>query len=375
VEAAWPALSQAVSELLLAMVEAVQAELPRATKMLTTVFDRERERSLGTYRRQLRRARRDPTYPEFKLQAKNIVRMCSDRDRKSQRVQTVSFFPRLYSVAYSIRPRFVALLEELSRRCARSTPIPGPVKGCGRALEKLILSPGVPAKVKAEGASSLDARHLVDVVRGSLRCPDFTEITFVLELLLQLDVELGDPEKAQAAGINLRKFQIVVIHIKDRFTNPTGGGWADCMINFRFAHDDDTRHVMELQLQHEQMLVVRKEGNAHHQYNKFRSACELLETVGAARNDSFEETEEDQSPLEYMQLQLKQMQQQLNEYKTANQSLTSAVKTTNDKLEQCQASNRSLQVELDSKTCEYEQHNKLLFARLEQLEAERYGIL
>ena len=50
VEAAWPTLSQAMSELLLRMVEAVQAELPRATKMLTTVFDRERERSLGTYR-------------------------------------------------------------------------------------------------------------------------------------------------------------------------------------------------------------------------------------------------------------------------------------------------------------------------------------
>ena len=50
VEAAWPALSQAVAELLLAMVEGVQAELPRATTMLRTVFDRERERSLETYR-------------------------------------------------------------------------------------------------------------------------------------------------------------------------------------------------------------------------------------------------------------------------------------------------------------------------------------
>ena len=42
---------------------------------------------------------------------------------------------------------------------------------------------------------------------------------------------------------------------------------------------------------------MHKEGNDHHQYNKFRSACELLETVGAATNDTFEEMEEDQSTI------------------------------------------------------------------------------
>ena len=182
---------------------------------------------------------------------------------------------------------------------------------------------------------SVDARHLVDVLRGSLRCPNFTEITFVLELLLQLDVELGDPEKAKAAGIDLDKFQIVLICVKDRFTTPTSGGWADCLINFRFAHGDDTRHVMELQLQHEQMLVVRKEGKAHRQYNSFRSACELLETVGKAPNDGFVETEDDQSPLERLQLQVKQMQCQLAKFESVNQALLS-------KLEKSEAENRSL---------------------------------
>ena len=124
---------------------------------------------------------------------------------------------------------------------------------------------------------------------------------------------------------------------------------------------------MELQLQHEQMLVVRKEGNAHHQYNKFRSACELLETVGAAPNDSFEEMEEDQSPLEYMQLQLKQMQCQLDQYKTQNQSLSSAVEAVNERLDECQASNRSLKNELEAKLSEYEKKNELLLARLDQI--------
>jgi len=37
---------------------------------------------------------------------------------------------------------------------------------------------------------------------------------------------------------------------------------------------------MELQLQHEMLLVVRREGGAHMGYNSFRSALELLDMVG-----------------------------------------------------------------------------------------------
>ena len=45
------------------------------------------------------------------------------------------------------------------------------------------------------------------------------------------------------------KFQIRLIQIKDRFTTPTSGGWADMMVNFSFAHGDSTHHTMELQIQ------------------------------------------------------------------------------------------------------------------------------
>merc|ERR1719174_2914594 len=168
-----------------------------------------------------------------------------------------------------------------------------PLKGMGRALEKLVLRPGAVSKVKAEGLEAVDAKYLVDVLRGSLKCPDFTEIVFMLDLLEMLDVEMGDPKKAEAQGWDLDKFQIRSIHIKYRFNSPTSGGWADAMVNFTFAHDDDTHHIMELQLQHAQMLVVRKEGKAHEAYNSFRSAFELLEAVGREPTDSFEETERD----------------------------------------------------------------------------------
>merc|ERR1711920_692662 len=115
--------------------------------------------------------------------------------------------------------------------------------------------------------------------------------------------------KAKLQGWDLDRFQIRIINIKDRFSTPTSGGWADAMVNFCFAHGDKTHHVMELQLQHAQMLVVRKEGKAHAQYNSFRSAVELLETVGQPPQDSFQEKPEDMSPLERLE---QRMQEQIH---------------------------------------------------------------
>ena len=96
---------------------------------------------------------------------------------------------------------------------------------------------------------ALNAKYLVDMLRGSLECPDFNNLVFILDLLQLLDVDLGSPEKAKAQGWDLNRFQIRIINIKDRFSTPTSGGWADAMVNFSFAHGDDTNHVMELQLQ------------------------------------------------------------------------------------------------------------------------------
>ena len=74
---------------------------------------------------------------------------------------------------------------------------------------------------------------------------------------------------------------------------------------------------MHTHSQHAQMLVVRKEGKAHDQYNSFRSAFELLESVGRAPLDCFNETDEDLPPLEKlrreMQQQMQEMQQQMQQ--------------------------------------------------------------
>ena len=54
-------------------------------------------------------------------------------------------------------------------------------------------------------------------------------------------------------------------------------------------------------VQHAQMLVVRKEGKAHDQYNSFRSAFELMEAVGREPSDAFDLMADDLPPLEMLE--------------------------------------------------------------------------
>ena len=161
VEAAWPALSQAIGGLLLTMVNAVRADLPRATTLLREVFDQERKRSLGTYHKQLRRARRDPTYPEFKALTGGLLSQLAKDGRAKHRVQTISSFPELRTAAHDLQPRFNAFVRMLSDRCAGATMMPAPLKGCGRALEKIVLRPVVSPKKKEEGEAGMDARFIL----------------------------------------------------------------------------------------------------------------------------------------------------------------------------------------------------------------------
>ena len=59
------------------------------------------------------------------------------------------------------------------------------------------------------------------------------------------------------------------------------------------------------------MLVVRKEGKAHAQYNSFRSAFELLEAVGREPHDGFQELQEAVPTVQQLQQQMVKIQQQM----------------------------------------------------------------
>ena len=50
--------------------------------------------------------------------------------------------------------------------------------------------------------------------------------------------------------------QIVLVRAKDRFSQPSAGGWVDVMLCFSMAQDP-ARHVCEVQLVHVHMLTQR----------------------------------------------------------------------------------------------------------------------
>ena len=80
---------------------------------------------------------------------------------------------------------------------------------------------------------------------------------------------------------------------------------ADLLVNFSFANDP-TSHICELQLQHEMLLVIRKEGKAHESYGSFRSAYEILEAIGKAPSDVFDEdlSEEEMNPVDVLKYEV-----------------------------------------------------------------------
>ena len=82
--------------------------------------------------------------------------------------------------------------------------------------------------------------------------------------------------------------------------------------------------------QHAQMLVVRKEGKAHDQYNKFRSAFELMEAVGCEPHDCFEETDDDLPPLERLE---RRMQHAINDLVVQIQTLEDRVEVQKEEIE------------------------------------------
>jgi len=70
---------------------------------------------------------------------------------------------------------------------------------------------------------------------------------------------------------------IVLRRSKNRFANPSAGGWMDCLINFSLPGN---QCVCEVQIVHQQLLTVRAELGAHSSYGTYRAAGETLECLG-----------------------------------------------------------------------------------------------
>ena len=90
-------------------------------------------------------------------------------------------------------------------------------------------------------------------------------------------------------------------------------------------------------VQHAQMLVVRKEGKAHDQYNSFRSAFELMEAVGREPSDNFTEIENDLPPIEKLK-----------------QTLLAEIHAVKDEIHEVKDENIQLKVEISDLRCQVE---------------------
>ena len=146
----------------------------------------------------------------------------------------------------------MASLGEIDKHGREQTGL----KATKRIVEKAALRPG-----KGRGRTD----RVCDVVRAMLVAKDMRTVGAIAEALRTL----------QAEGL------IEVRRLKDRFAQPSGGGWRDLMVNLVVLGDEGVvRHVCEVQVAHEMMLTARKGLPGHEVYAVQRNAAEFIESCG-----------------------------------------------------------------------------------------------
>eukprot|EP00746_Dinoflagellata_sp_MGD_P002854 gnl/MRDRNA2_/MRDRNA2_105578_c0_seq1.p1 gnl/MRDRNA2_/MRDRNA2_105578_c0~~gnl/MRDRNA2_/MRDRNA2_105578_c0_seq1.p1 ORF type:complete len:703 (+),score=122.78 gnl/MRDRNA2_/MRDRNA2_105578_c0_seq1:243-2351(+) len=137
---------------------------------------------------------------------------------------------------YFFRPLMNSLKDLGEVQCA-------PLKSLSRVLEKELLRP--------------DAGVPWDIVRGMVRCDAMQDVTIVLRMILNMP------------GVQL-------IHLNDRFSN-SKGGWADCALYISSSNPQFKGVVAEIQIVHNDLMLVRENMGAHDIYDKCRFAAEFLQ--------------------------------------------------------------------------------------------------
>eukprot|EP00746_Dinoflagellata_sp_MGD_P141392 gnl/MRDRNA2_/MRDRNA2_74507_c0_seq1.p1 gnl/MRDRNA2_/MRDRNA2_74507_c0~~gnl/MRDRNA2_/MRDRNA2_74507_c0_seq1.p1 ORF type:complete len:1343 (-),score=220.56 gnl/MRDRNA2_/MRDRNA2_74507_c0_seq1:5-4033(-) len=148
----------------------------------------------------------------------------------------------LYERAARVR---YAYFDELMNHIGQEVGVKAnlaPLKGLFRVLEKVVMRPhsGVPW----------------DIIRGQLICTSMDELNKVLSLL-------AAHKHVKFLGVN------------NRFAKPAKG-WADVGIYMIFDIKDYDCVVCEVQVVHENMMLVREQMGAHDSYDNSRLAQELL---------------------------------------------------------------------------------------------------
>jgi hypothetical protein len=217
---------------------------------------------LGIYKDTLDIIRSEASFLVLQRRSEDLVLDCTKLDRP--RKQSSTTITDLYESAEAISKKYESLMSSIASKTG-ATFHKAPQKGLVRVVEKMALS--------SEG-KDWKPELLCDIVRGALECKDFATMITTERLLRDLDPKLFDT--GQTGDIEEK---ICITRAKNRFGNPTSGGWADFMVNFYFE-DDGNQHICELQLVHSQMFGMRKNMGAHKTYAQFRGAKEILEMLG-----------------------------------------------------------------------------------------------
>ena len=158
----------------------------------------------------------------------------------------------LWCAAAWVRPRVTAMMKRFAipRHPGRGLKEHVAIKKHVRIAEKVMLRPGEMQR---------NANRVLDLVRDMYAAETIKEVAGVVDAMCRWEA-------------------IQVVRIKDRFAEPSAGGWRDCMINY-VMKDDPRQHICELQITHAKMVTQRETLKAHVVYGRTRNAGELLECL------------------------------------------------------------------------------------------------
>jgi hypothetical protein len=179
----------------------------------------------------------------------------------------------VYHHAIQVRDKFEMLMNGIKEKLPSTNVLIAPLKLPYRILEKMALE---------EPGKRWTAACVMDLQRGAIDCPNTGDMTKALVFLDACTSEVRRGERQNKfKGLVANLPEIRIVRMKNRFDKPTKGGWADIFINFVFA-EDPNRHVHELQVQHSDLVLVRKRWGEDTRYAHVRVLAEFLNSAAHA---------------------------------------------------------------------------------------------
>jgi hypothetical protein len=176
------------------------------------------------------------------------------QDKVNKPRQSVSSLVGVYRLSALAKHKYDALCKEAADLSTHLRFVPVKLKHLLRSVCKSLLRPALASKnscASTTGASSTEIEYdaLTDVCRGTILCDDFSSMLMAVQ-----------------------HFHDYIRFVKDRFTNPTNGGWVDCM-----ALIEVEGIICEVQFVMKRMMDARKTFGGHDAYSASREAREIME--------------------------------------------------------------------------------------------------